>query len=554
MLKLTPIAALISVLITISVFVTIATSADQSGAGTRLPQLSGGLNGYISFHVPRAPDAYRAGVSFYVGIWPLLEKPLEGFQIGLPSTWIIPDNADFDKPLCPPGTVARDNWPERGPVYRDVFQTIEGGLGYWGSTQYSSPTPKYRMNGTPDGYNHEISSPGWGFGQTKPLPDEYMGIAQLSNRLLVPPDGLTFKALTKGELLGNAWMALPISASYRDAGSAAPSTPTGDQCWTLFLNAANFKGAVAYWIPETWSKLARGYPTINGRGLDARPALMNGGAMEFNTVPFYENKDSKGVVYTRVPRLLFPSDGHGRSVLMQDVTMYSTKSLADSVTTWLNGGHAANGRFLNSASWKPQAKAEPISFRQGRGNVPLTAIEDTVKTTVDGSAFCLQWSGSEQAGTFPEYYKQVGNTRIAVKATDVPAETHLAEQEFASAGAGTQYSSPHTERSSWTIPGPMRPGPFKVRLTDGSIVTYSWYRFVDQPALQSLGLTNTQKAKLQHFVERLHARWKITDEYVPPPTRGALAGLDPALLVVPPKGLGIGYVPIAIGQQAADLP
>ena len=48
---------------------------------------------------------------------------------------MIPDNTDFDKPLCPPGTVARDNWPSVGPVYRDVFQTIEGGLGYWGSTQ-----------------------------------------------------------------------------------------------------------------------------------------------------------------------------------------------------------------------------------------------------------------------------------------------------------------------------------------------------------------------------------------------------------------------------------
>src|SRR5580658_1857378 len=99
------------------------THARQSNSATvKLPQLAGGLNGYISFHVPRPPDEFRAGVSFYVGIWPLLEKPLAGFQIGLPSTWIIPDNIDFDKPLCPPGTIARDNWPERGPVYRDVFQ------------------------------------------------------------------------------------------------------------------------------------------------------------------------------------------------------------------------------------------------------------------------------------------------------------------------------------------------------------------------------------------------------------------------------------------------
>ena len=107
--------------------------------------------------------------------------------------------------------MARDNWPERGPTYRDVFQTIEGGLGFWGSTQFGSSTPKYRMNGTPDCYNTEISSPGWGFGRPIPLKAEKMGMAQLSNRLIVPPDGFTLKAGAHGELLGNAWMALPLT-------------------------------------------------------------------------------------------------------------------------------------------------------------------------------------------------------------------------------------------------------------------------------------------------------------------------------------------------------
>ena len=534
--------------------ITVHTYARQSTTSSaKLPQLSGGLNGYIAFNVPRPPDEYRAGVSFYVGIWPLLERPLEGFQIGLPSTWIIPDNADFDKPLCPPGTIARDNWPERGPVYRDVFQTIEGGLGYWGSTQFGSSTPKYRMNGTPDGYNHEISSSGWGFGQPKPLDGEYMGIAQLSNRLLVPPDGITFKPLTNGELLGNAWMALPISDDYHNAGSGAQATPTGDQCWTLFLNAANFKGPVAYWIPETWSKLSRGYPTINGRGLDARPALMNGGAMEFNTVPYFENHDAGGVTYSRVPKLLFPKDSSGKCVLMQDVTMYSTKALADSVHAWMHNGAASKGRFDTSASWQPQAKAEPISFRQGPKNVSLTGYDGTVKTVVDGNSFCLEWSGSDQIGSvrkgvFPEYYKQVGSKRVAVAAADVPPETHLAEQRFTPARAGEPYTSPVGGKSCWNTPGPAR-GPFTAVLSDGSTVTYSWYRFVDQPALQSLGLSDAQKMKLQRFVERLHSRWKINGQYIPPPSRGSLATLDSAILVSPPRGLGVGYVPIVTGQQ-----
>jgi hypothetical protein len=36
---------------------------------------------------------------------------------------------------------------------------------------------------------------------------------------------------------------------------------------------------------------------------------------------------------------------------------------------------------------------------------------------------------------------------------------------------------------------------------------------------------------------------------MPPPTRGTLVALDPALRVTPPKGLEVGYVPIVTGQK-----
>ena len=38
-------------------------------------------------------------------------------------------------------------------------------------------------------------------------------------------------------------------------------------------------------------------------------------------------------------------------------------------------------------------------------------------------------------------------------------------------------------------------------------------------------------------------------DYLAPPTVGKLADLDPAQLVTPPKGLEIGYVPIATRQE-----
>jgi hypothetical protein len=56
---------------------------------------------------------------------------------------------------------------------------------------------------------------------------------------------------------------------------------------------------------------------------------------------------------------------------------------------------------------------------------------------------------------------------------------------------------------------------------------------------------------MQTQVERLHRSWTKEREYLAPPSVGTLAELDPAQLVRPPKGLEIGYVPIATRQELA---
>ncbi len=500
---------------------------------TVMPQLSGGFKGYISMSAESPPAEFGYGASFYISIWPLLQDPLAQFQIGLPSTWIIPDNRDFKQPLCPPGTVARDNWPERGPTYRDVFQTIEGGLGYWVSTQFPSAVPKYRMNGTPNGYNHEISSPGWGFGKPRPLSDEEMGIAQLSNRLIVPPDGLTFQKDVNGEILGNAWMVLPMTSAKQ-----GPDVPTGDQSWTLFLNTANFKGPVAFWIPETWSRLSRGYKTIAGRGLDARPGSMGGGAMEVNTVPYFEANDNSGATYSKIPALQFPVDRRGETILMQDVTFYA------------RGAFQPSGFFDVKKAWKPKLTANPISFRQGPKDIELTGFDRFVQTKIFGrpgsQAFGLQWRASRGMARLPQYFKQVGDQRVAGTAEEMPRGFPLVDQQFRKASVSRSYQSPGS--GIWTDPGP-ESETFKATLSDGSIVTYAWYSFVDQPSIRALGWSDEEKAAVQNRVERIHSRWPINRNYLPPPSRGKLVGLDGALLVTPPKGLEVGYVPIVIEQK-----
>ena len=113
-----------------------------------------------------------------------------------------------------------------------------------------------------------------------------MGIAQLSNRLLIPPDVLPFQGNPHGQFLGYTWMALP----FTDPTTGDP--PTGDQSWTCFLNAANFKGPIAYYIPETWSKIWQAVQVslhLMDAGWMLARAIWVASAMEINTVPRFDS-------------------------------------------------------------------------------------------------------------------------------------------------------------------------------------------------------------------------------------------------------------------------
>lgn len=527
----------------------------------RLRQQSEGLSGYIAMTVPNYPPEYGFGVSLYVPAWPLLERPLRDFEMGLPGIWIEPDNRDVEYPLLPAGTETRDDRNEFagfGPSYRDAFQTIEGSLGFWASTRFGSVTPKYRMNGTPDGYNHLISSPGWGFGETTALKADDMGIAQLSLRLLVPPDGLPMRDGTRGELFGYAWMALPLIAAKTN--TTGQPVPTGDQSWTLFINAQNFKGPLAFYTPRTWSLLSQRYPPATGRGLDVRSGLITSTAMELHPTPCFIAEDTRGRRYMRVPRLQFPVDDRGCTVLVRNLTAYSKDALYRQVEKWTAGGNPASGKFDGKKALVLSGVTEPFSLSQGaNGTASVRGFEKWAATAMfDSNTFGLQWrpdaaeswTGPWRRGVLPEYYRQEGTNWVAITAGEAPDETGLKLARFVPALTDSIYASPTAARSVWKKPGP-KAGPFRARLSDGTVVTYWWYRFIDQPALQEAGLSDAEKERLQKIAEEIHRHWTMDKEYLPPPGMGTLATLDPALIVTPPQGLEIGYVPIVTRQEKA---
>jgi hypothetical protein len=142
---------------------------------------------------------------------------------------------------------------------------------------------------------------------------------------------------------------------------------------------------------------------------------------------------------------------------------------------------------------------------------------------------------------------------VPILPEEVPPETRLKEVKFTRPvePEPEPYTTPIDDpKSCWRNPGPVA-GPFKAYLGDGSVVTYYWYRFADQPALLNADLTKEEREEMQRRVELIHKYWTKDREYLPSSTVGKLVDLDPAQIVKPPKGFEVGYVPIVVRQELA---
>jgi hypothetical protein len=499
-----------------------------------------GLYGYVGYDAQPNPS-YGMGVSFYTAAWPLIKQPLQGFQIGLPGTWIIPNNKDNTTiEFCPAGTVIHDEVPSFGPTYQNAFQTLEGGLGYWARNKYRYGPPKFSMNSTPQCYDFEVATPGWSFFYNdEALADSLLGVAQLSNRLLIPPDALTFKGNPDGEFMGYSYMALPFTDAYHNTKVAV-----GNQSWTCFINTENFKGPIAYYLPETWSKFSEIHPELEGRGLDAREGIIDGGAMEINTVPSFMQYDADSTMYVKIPKLNFPVTDNGKAPLVQDLRFYDKNALFNEVLAWRTSNTPTNGAFKNKGMYQP--KMDSTFAKLSIYEIDIENTNTFFNPYAKDGIFGFDWVNTAyQRGTFPEYFKKEGAVMKPIQASEVPKGLGLIEAKFPVQKNSGTYFSPN--KGSWKSPGAAS-GPFEATLNDGSKVTYYWYKFIDQPVFAQFKWTAEKKAALQSLVEKMHREWPIDRDYIPAPTLGKLVSIDDKLIVTPPVGMEVGFVPIVVKQ------
>lgn len=521
---------------------------------------SGEMAGYMLVPLERVPERFNAGFSLYAAAWPLLEQyPGSRFQTGLFGTWMF---AQFD-----------------GEAPKDLYSDIEGGLGWWRDTRFATTTPKFIMGGVAPNFSSWANGPGAGKGRDWDRPLGKYAVAQLSPWVVWPPDGLNIAQGTCGELFGYGYLPLPIiDAKPTTAGKPVP---TGDQCWTLFLNTANFKGPLCFFTPYFWSAAAVERPELAGLLLDSRPSEPNKAfQMETQWVPAVLSTvapgDDRGeaMTFARTAPMSFPVDEQGRTVVLHRLTTYTRDALTEPVRRWFAGGPAARSEIDPSASHVQQ-------FRDGGGStwqISPDGQRDENKrdilwsgfgtpTAHDPITYGYRWNpdlvrpvmdGGGRRVRLPEYFviEQVEGWKPrwkAVASDDVPRGAGLHSRRFDTPrerGEGA-YVTPDAPDSPFRSPGPVA-GPFETTLGDGSAVTYAWYRFADQPAMLNADLTTAEREEAQRRVELMHREWTRDREYLAPPTTGALASLDPALIVTPPPGLEVGYVPIALRQERRE--
>lgn len=507
----------------------------------------GEMYGYLLFDGERVPQEFNAGFSLYAAAWPLVDHyPGHDFQTGLLSTWM--------HPLYTPGEKPKE----------ECYTDIEGGLGWWRDTHFPTTTPKFIMGGVGPNFSVIANGPGYGAGSWEEERGLY-GVAQLSPWLLFPLDGLNLKQGARGELFGYGYLPLPLTDPKTT--TAGTNVPTGNQCWTLFLNTANFKGPAAFFTPYFWSRALIKNPQWSGKLLDAAPSDPNKAIqMETQHIPAIFGKDSQGTSYARMAPTAFPIGPDGHSALLHRHTVYSKAALWDRVEKWFAGGPPSEGLIRPEASATQRFKAKGgSSWSLSPPNTPSKARPSlawksfATSITPDPLTLGFRWNETltrrnDGLVSLPEFFRlgSIGDKQVwsVVAAKEVPEDVGLTRYRFETPKEDPQEprTTPDDPASSWKKPGP-KAGPFTVKLGDGSVLTYYWYRFADQPAMLNADLTPAEREMVQARVEKLHRAWTKDREYLAPPDFGSLAAIDPALILTPPAGLEVGYVPIATHQQ-----
>ncbi len=469
--------------------------------------------------------------------------------------------------------------------------TIEGGMGYW---MYTLETPHVKWNMPASTMNY-YESFGGTYLHDRPQPCTNLGGAvRVANRLLLPNDFLHFEPGPGGRVDGFAGYML----ARTPIGKRSPSDDTN--AWTILVDTANYSGPVMYishwfwerrqgWHPEsvTWSSRRASIGSVT-QGFE-------GGVGSFEVV------DASGVRWIRTGQWALPADrGAARqSTLYVGHSKYPAAWADAAMEPLLAGTGSASERSPSAV--RRSASAERIQpacvtnvdgilvgkdLEDGRefelfdlgasspgGEPSATDVAQGCRATLDIDPARLDCASSPGWCLGPRFLRldPDGDGLRPVPEADVPAAVRsaLAAPAFEPSrqNDGRFLGPPAaSERACFERPGPATADSrmYCTRTGDGVWIGFRWYRFVDQPELNqafaSLPAADREAAKcfMQARIERLHEAQQSADgpRWFEPPGElpGPLVNLDPALLVTPPPGLEVGYVPVPLLERKRQRP
>tara|TARA_B100000073_G_scaffold269542_1_gene229186 strand:- start:3341 stop:5482 length:2142 start_codon:yes stop_codon:yes gene_type:complete len=313
----------------------------------------------------------------------------------------------------------------------------------------------------------------------------------------------------------------------------------------------------------------------------ARPYLPTGNEMP--PIPVFSQTDDSGRTFIKIFPPLFPKEKEVEPFVLNvqtfDVDLYNNFVdifIAGQDLSTYETSFADFGIPMQVERWGEEPWAE-IKFSESEYeedadfyiDSPLRPREISGEVNV-----YFEWDGAgEEERGWGQYYEMQGTTVVPVEEKDVPLElaelaygtipytTSLSPHELSGEGGYNESITP--DYSCYVCPnGDICDQEIhQTILDDGSIISYQWFRFRDQPLFQGLiqdypeTYTEEYLEDLQQLIEQMHKDWGSSQLFLERPTtldELHLVEIDHGLLVEPPQGKEFGWVPIVTQVEQPD--
>jgi hypothetical protein len=447
-----------------------------------------------------------------------------------------------------------------------LFQTMEGGSGYWLGKLPTSRV-KWTIGSTTKCYTYWSNSP-LEVTNSQDLECDSLGVIAVSNRLLYPPDGIGF--IDDG-MFGQAWINTPIGKLKRSDKKRA---------LTLIVDTKNFKGPIAYMLPDYYDVQGK-WKDQNG---DSHPIQnfsntgMNTGtaAFEWSTVPVYGHQSDSSRDF-RMPKMQFSFNEEGKKTTMMsagkswklksdlfkplDQTMNSKKPTLDESKLLRNERgviHACEGLDTElTISFEDQVVSIGAHAKhRTEADDMCTGVIDWDETNPSLNCNATHCKVKDSYTMVKETVTQKNNDEWVFKEASVEAhDTTPSELQGNDVFPPHDFSLNYDRRAPVNLCGakPSKKTLYCRQTSSEDWIAWRWYWFHDQPGFRRLNLNTKQKTFLKRRIKRLHRAMQknspLNEWLTTPSSMNKLVTIDPKLIIDPPaKKFKYGHVPIVVYQ------